>query len=314
MSTRNVFLSAGHSNVHGQDMGAEGINGILEGDLTVELRNSVVKELKLLGQYVSTDPDNYVTKNTVAIINALLESKDIAIDIHFNAGPEIARGTEVLTPFKSTQVERDLAKILSENIAAVLSTRNRGVKTEADSARKHLMFMTPNCENILIEVCFITNKLDVLIYLTKKDVVGKVIAKCIYDFLTKQINMKQLNFKVFPSEELTIKVDEQLDLGYDGAHSYNIKNSLGFNNGKAEYDESYQNINFVMKRDDGSMMPGLQSEQLVYILIDRTNKLNAKYPSEFNEEMLRGLNIYLDACKARVEDRLSRGVMGELKK
>lgn len=126
--------------------------------------------------------------------------------------------------------------------------------------------------------------------------------------------MKQLNFKVFPSEELTIEVDDILDPDYGGAHSYNIKNSLGFNNGKANYDESYQNINFVMKRNDGTIMPGLQSEQLIYILIDRTNKLNAKYPSDFNEEMLKGLNIYLDACKARIEDRLNRNVMGELKK
>ena len=126
--------------------------------------------------------------------------------------------------------------------------------------------------------------------------------------------MKLLEFKVFPSEEQTIRVDDQLDPDYGGAHSYNIQNSKGFNDGKAEYDDSYQNIDFVMKRDDGSMMPGLQSEQLVYILIDRTNKLNAKYPSGFNEEMLRGLNIYLEACKSRIEDRINRGVMGKLKK
>lgn len=126
--------------------------------------------------------------------------------------------------------------------------------------------------------------------------------------------MKQLEFKVFPSEEKTIIVDDQSDPNYGGAHSYNIKNSLGFSDGITKYDESYQNINFVMKRDDGSVMPGLQSEQLVYILIDRTNKLNTKYPSGFNEEMLRGLNIYLDACKARIEDRINRGVMDELKK
>ena len=112
----------------------------------------------------------------------------------------------------------------------------------------------------------------------------------------------------------TIKVNDQLDPDYGGAHSYEAKNSIGFNNGKAEYIDSYQTIDFVMKRDDGTMMPGLQSEQLVHILIDRTNKLNAKFPSDFNQEMLRGLNIYLDACKARIEDRMNRGVMGQLKK
>jgi hypothetical protein len=124
--------------------------------------------------------------------------------------------------------------------------------------------------------------------------------------------MKQLEFKVFPSEEKTIFVED--DDTYGGAHNYSAKTSVGFNNGVAEYTENEINLRFVKKLEDGTMIDGLQSEQLVYILIDRTNKLNAKYPSGFNEEMLRGLNIYLDACKARIEDRLNRGVMGELKK
>ena len=183
---RKIFISSGHSNVPGKDMGADGLQGLKEGILTVELRNLVVKELKFFNQTAITDSDSFVTKDTVAIINALLDSRDIAIDLHFNAfAAESAKGCEVLIPFKSTQIERDLAQILVDNISAVLATKNRGVKTEADSARKHLMFMTPNCENILIEVCFITNKTDVLMYLTKKDVVAKVIAKCLYDFVTK---------------------------------------------------------------------------------------------------------------------------------
>lgn len=184
MDIRKVFISAGHSNVPGKDMGADGLDGLKEGDLTARLRTAVVNELRLLGQNALVDPDSYVTKDTVAVINSKLGIRDVAIDIHFNAfSVESAKGTEVLVPFKSTEYERKLAKSLCDNISACLATKNRGVKTEADSARKHLMFMTPNCENILIEVCFITNKADVLMYLTKKDMVAKVIAKCIYDSL-----------------------------------------------------------------------------------------------------------------------------------
>jgi hypothetical protein len=124
--------------------------------------------------------------------------------------------------------------------------------------------------------------------------------------------MKQLDFKVFPSEEQTIFVED--NDGYGGAHHYSAKTSLGFNKGVAEYTENEIDLRFVQKLEDGTMIDGLQSEQLVYILIDRTIKLNTKYPSDFNQEMLRGLNIYLDACKARIQDRINRGVMGELKK
>jgi len=186
METRNVFISAGHSNVPGKDMGADGIGGIKEGNLTVEFRNLLIKELHNLNKLVLSDADEYVTRETVAIINTTLKSRDIAIDIHFNAyNIESARGTEILVPFKSTEFERGLGTVLAENISACLNTKNRGVKTEADSVRKHLMFMTPNCENLLIEICFITNKADILMYVAKKQILAQIVAKCIFDYLTK---------------------------------------------------------------------------------------------------------------------------------
>ena len=62
------------------------------------------------------------------------------------------------------------------------------------------------------------------------------------------------------------------------------------------------------------MTAGLQSEQIVIALIDRTKKLNNVYPSLQNEKMIEGLQMFLDACQERVQERIERGVMGELKK
>lgn len=115
---------------------------------------------------------------------------------------------------------------------------------------------------------------------------------------------------VFPSEEKTMIV---LKDDYNGAHFYVAKCSTGFNNGKAEYCDKTVVIPFVHKNEEQTF-PGLQSEQLAIILRDRAIKLNAKFPSEQNEKMIAGLNMFLDACKERIEDRMSRGVMGELKK
>ena len=118
---------------------------------------------------------------------------------------------------------------------------------------------------------------------------------------------------VFPSKEKTILVANDED--YGGAHRYSFIGSKGFKDGKAEYDfSSMQTIQFVQKNLDGSMTPGVQSEQLVIALLDRTKKLNAKFPSEQNEKMMVGLNMFLEACKERIEDRINRGVMGDLKK
>lgn len=124
--------------------------------------------------------------------------------------------------------------------------------------------------------------------------------------------MKILNATVFPSDEKTISVED--DPIYGGAHKYEIKNCVGFNNGKTEYVESTQVIQFVQKNDDGSMIPGLQSEQLVYALWDRHKKLNTRFPSPQNKKMVEGLEMFLNACQERVEERMARGVMGDLKK
>jgi hypothetical protein len=120
------------------------------------------------------------------------------------------------------------------------------------------------------------------------------------------------NGVVYPSKKFTISVEPDED--YGGAHKYEMTNSTGFSNGEAQYDSSTQVLQFVQKNKDGTMTPGIQSEQLVLALMDRTQKLNAVYPSEQNSKMLKGLQMFLDACRERIDDRINRGVMGDLKK
>ena len=118
---------------------------------------------------------------------------------------------------------------------------------------------------------------------------------------------------VYPSEEHTV-VALGIDDTYNGAHQYSIYNCLGFADGKTSYDRSTQTIQFVKKLEDGTVVPGLQSEQLVIALIDRHQKLNARFPSPHNEKALAGLEMFLEAQRERVEERMSRGIMGELKR
>lgn len=123
---------------------------------------------------------------------------------------------------------------------------------------------------------------------------------------------KLIEAKVFPSDENTIEVED--DEIYGGAHNYRIINCMGFSEGKTVYHNTIQSIRFVQKNDDGTITPGLQSEQLVLMLIDRQQKLNARFPSSQNEKALAGLRMFLEAQEERVRDRMDRGVMGDLKK
>lgn len=124
--------------------------------------------------------------------------------------------------------------------------------------------------------------------------------------------MKQLDYKVFPSEEKTIFVED--DDVYGGAHYYSAKTSLGFNANTAIYTDEELLVPFVKKDDDGTTIAGFQSEQLAYILLDRCVKLNSRFPSEHNAKMIKGLEMFLEACRERVEERIARGVMGQLAK
>lgn len=124
--------------------------------------------------------------------------------------------------------------------------------------------------------------------------------------------VEPINARVYPSEERTISVVE--DETYGGAHCYVIRECLGFKDGATQYTNTEQVIRFVRKNDDGTMMPGLQSEQLVLALLDRHEKLNARFPSEQNAKMIAGLRMFLEACEGRVKERMERGVMGELKR
>ena len=117
---------------------------------------------------------------------------------------------------------------------------------------------------------------------------------------------------VYPSKEKTVYSAD--DPKYGGGHRYQFQESIGFSKGAAGYIESRQEIQFVKKEEDGTMTPGLQSEQLVIALIHRTKNLNAQYPSDQAAKMIAGLEMFLEACKERVQDRISRDVMGDLKK
>lgn len=123
--------------------------------------------------------------------------------------------------------------------------------------------------------------------------------------------MKILDYKTFPSEQNTILVED--DPIYGGAHRYSIKKSTGFNNGEATYVDEFIEIQFVQKNDDGSMIPGVQSEQLANILLDRAIKLNNRFPSEHNKKQIAGLQMFIEGCEDRVRERIDRGVMGDLK-
>ena len=175
---RKIIISAGHG---GTDPGASA-NGYVERELTIELRNLIIAELKLLKINPLVDDDKNALAQTLAWLRGKFSGKDILFDIHWNAAdnPE-AKGTEVIVPDVASQFEKDLGRSLVK-IFTDLGFRDRGVKPEALTARKKLGWMRPAAENVLLEVCFITNPTDMKLYQANKTTIARRIATILANY------------------------------------------------------------------------------------------------------------------------------------
>jgi N-acetylmuramoyl-L-alanine amidase len=186
---RKVFIGAGHSNKVGKDRGAVG-NGYIEGELAVELRDLIVSNLKKLGITPIIDENQNILSETIIKFKNLTSSNSIVLDIHWNAATPKATGTEVLIPSSYTSFEKKLAGNIATTISETLNIvkrGNNGVRTEAESHHGRLGWMRLNGENILIEVCFISNESDMIKYQKNKNILAENIAKILYEYSKENI-------------------------------------------------------------------------------------------------------------------------------
>lgn len=178
---RKIIISAGHG---GTDPGASG-NGYIERDLAIELRNLIIAELKALGISALSDDDKNALKQTLLWLRGKFTTGDILLDIHWNAaGNPDANGSEVIIPQIASTFEKDLAAAILKCFTS-FGYRDRGVKPETETARKSLGWMRPNAENILIEVCFISNLTDMKLYQANKQGIARRVAATLAHFRSK---------------------------------------------------------------------------------------------------------------------------------
>ena len=189
---RKIFISAGHTNVVGRDRGAQG-NGFFEGDLTHELRDMTIKYLEdIYRTRAHADGNNNTLSQTLSWIRHLTSPRCIVLDIHFNAATPAAEGVECFVPAKFTAFEIGLAGDLVDAVVKRTSFKRRGntggrlgVKDEGMSARKKLGWMTITGENVLLEVCFISNKQEMQVYQLQKHQIAKEIARVLHEWSKK---------------------------------------------------------------------------------------------------------------------------------
>lgn len=200
-----IIASSGHTNVSGKDRGASSVDGkYIEGVLTVLDKNLLVnyinkaalrEGIKDISKYLLVDRDDTALADTMAFLKGRTKPGDLLIDIHYNSvGNKDVKGTEVLIPEQYTKEELEIADKISDIIAEVLGTKERGaigkvdgVKTEADSARKKLGWMRLVGINILIELEFLSNPEAMKILGEKRNELWEKIANYIVGLLKQSI-------------------------------------------------------------------------------------------------------------------------------
>ena len=124
------------------------------------------------------------------------------------------------------------------------------------------------------------------------------------------------NFISHQHPNLWVDITEDPKTYPGGGHTYKVRECVGWDNENqcTAFVDSYQEIHFVRKNQAGELSAGITSEQLLQLLIHRHEQLNKAFPSPQNEEFNACLQRALDLLEERVKDRISRNVMGELKK
>ena len=180
MAMRRVFLIAGHN---GYGTGANGF--IDEGKETIILRDLIAKNLYDMGIVAVKDDNTTPLTKVVQWLRSKMTKKDICIDIHFNASSnKLANGSEVFIPTNNTPDEVELANMFKETLSKFF--KDRGVKTENESHHGKLAMLSGfDCCNILIEVCFVSNKLDSDLYFNNRDKIAYELALDILEFTRK---------------------------------------------------------------------------------------------------------------------------------
>lgn len=176
MSIAVTFPSAGH---HLKDAGAV-YNGRQENLETIKFRDLLVAELKKLGVKVITDKDNQTNRQYQNTIQP--GDGSVILDIHFNAGGEIATGTECLVSnedyYKPNSLSKRMADEICQTTSVVLGVKNRGTKPESTTRHGKLGILHQGAGvAVLWEICFISNKEDMTKYDANIGGLARAIAK-----------------------------------------------------------------------------------------------------------------------------------------
>src|SRR5690606_25646843 len=87
---------------------------------------------------VTKDDDKDTLSQVIAKIKPRITSRDILLDIHYNAATPQATGVECFVSDNASEKSKELADVIATTTSTITGLHNRGVKKESQSARGKL--------------------------------------------------------------------------------------------------------------------------------------------------------------------------------
>jgi N-acetylmuramoyl-L-alanine amidase len=152
-----ILIDPGHG---GSDVGARGVDGSLEKDISLEIGKKVAGDLSQysdLEVILTRSEDTYVSLDERTKM-ANSQNVDLVVSIHQNAesGGNTAYGTETYYQKNDVDDSEKLAKSIQDTICLYLNTRNRGIYPSNLEVLRDT-----DMPSALVEVGFLTNKKEV---------------------------------------------------------------------------------------------------------------------------------------------------------
>lgn len=151
-------------------------HGVKEHELMVRLRDIVASKLRARGHNVRTDGERGINLPLLTAMG-LVRGSDVAIELHTNAHDSpLAGGVESI----SLPAQKPWAQAISKGISDVLGIKLRGTDgwiDQSKSARGKLGFV--NSGGIIVEVFFLSNKMELERYEAKYYLVADAIARAL---------------------------------------------------------------------------------------------------------------------------------------
>lgn len=158
---KKIFLIAGHNLT--SDSGAVSENGIREVDLTKKTRDRIAYYLNKFYPELEVvlDNDSHTLSQVIRWIKDTEGNNSLVYDFHWNAASNpTATGVEAFVSDNASKKSKEMASRVVDVITKISGMRDRGVKTESQSARKRLGILNTKSPATLVELGFISNPND----------------------------------------------------------------------------------------------------------------------------------------------------------